>query len=163
VHLAQRDVTMVVVSRAPFAKLASYEQRMGWRFKWVSSGGSSFNYDYGVSFTPEEMTARQAFFNYRTQFPGRSEREGHSVFYKGASGALFHTYSCYDRGNEMLANHYHYLDLVPKGRDEDGLGFTMSWVRHHDRYTQGYFVEPAQKREEPKISAGCCCSGESHS
>lgn len=132
VHLAQRDVTMVVVSRAPLAMLASYEQRMGWRFKWVSSGGSSFNYDYGVSFTPEEMTAKQAFFNYRTQFPGRSEREGHSVFYKDASGAVFHTYSCYDRGNEMLANHYHYLDLVPKGRDEAGRG--PFWIRRHDEY-----------------------------
>ena len=84
---------------------------MGWGFKWVSSGETSFNFDYGVSFTSEEMTNKKALFNYRMQFPGRSEREGHSVFYKNASSVL-HTYSCYDRGNEMLANHYHYLDIV---------------------------------------------------
>jgi predicted dithiol-disulfide oxidoreductase (DUF899 family) len=132
VHLNQRDVAFVVVSRAPYAKLLAYRKRMGWHFKWVSSGETSFNYDYGVSFTPEEMANKKAFFNYRMQFPGRSEREGHSVFYKNASGAVFHTYSCYDRGNEMLANHYHYLDIVPKGRDEGGRG--PYWVRRHDEY-----------------------------
>jgi predicted dithiol-disulfide oxidoreductase (DUF899 family) len=132
VHLAQRDVTFVVVSRAPYAKLAAYQKRMGWRFKWVSSGESGFNFDYGVSFTPEEMAAKDAFFNYRRQFPGRSEREGHSVFFKDAGGALLHTYSAYDRGSEMLANHYHYLDIVPKGRDEGGRG--PFWVRRHDEY-----------------------------
>jgi predicted dithiol-disulfide oxidoreductase (DUF899 family) len=131
-HLGQRDVAFVVASRAPLAKLAAYQQRMGWRFKWVSSGGSDFNFDYGVSFTPEEMQAKNAYFNYRNQFPGRSEREGHSVFAKNGSGAIFHTYSCYDRGNEMLANHYHYLDLVPKGRDEQGRG--PFWVRRRDEY-----------------------------
>lgn len=132
VHLAQRDVAFVAASRAPYTKLAAYEKRMGWRFKWVSSGGSDFNYDYGVSFTPDEMAAKKAFFNYKLQFPGRSEREGHSVFYRDASGAIFHTYSSYDRGNEMLANHYHYLDLVPKGRDEGDRG--PYWVRRHDEY-----------------------------
>ena len=132
VHLAQRDTAFVVVSRAPLEKLAAYSKRMGWRFKWLSSGGSTFNYDYGVSFSPEEMEKREAFFNYKKQFPGRSEREGHSVFYKSATGAVFHTYSCYDRGNEMLANHYHYLDLLPKGRDEGGRG--PFWVRRHDEY-----------------------------
>ena len=131
-HLAQRDTAFIVVSRAPLEKLAAYRERMGWRFKWVSSGGSTFNYDYYVSFLPEEMEKREAFFNYKMQFPQRSEREGHSVFYKNASGAVFHTYSCYDRGNEMLANHYHYLDLVPKGRDEGGRG--PFWVRRHDEY-----------------------------
>jgi predicted dithiol-disulfide oxidoreductase (DUF899 family) len=132
VHLAQRDAAFVVVSRAPLEKLAAYRERMGWRFKWVSSGESAFNYDYGVSFSPEEMAKREAFFNYKMQFPGRSEREGHSVFYKSAAGAVFHTYSCYDRGNEMLANHYHYLDLLPKGRDEGGRG--PFWVRRRDEY-----------------------------
>jgi predicted dithiol-disulfide oxidoreductase (DUF899 family) len=132
VHLSQRDVTFVAVSRAPLATLAAYQKRMGWRFKWVSSGGTSFNFDCGVSFTPEEMAGKSAFFNYRRQFPGRSEREGHSVFYKNASGAVFHTYSAYDRGNEMLANHYHYLDIVPKGRDEGDRG--PFWVRRHDEY-----------------------------
>jgi predicted dithiol-disulfide oxidoreductase (DUF899 family) len=134
VHLSQRDVTMVIVSRAPLAKLGAYQKRMGWRFKWVSSEGSDFNYDYFVSFTPEEMANKSAFFNYRAQFPGRSEREGHSVFYKDAKGSLFHTYSAYDRGNEMLANHYHYLDLVPKGRDEADRG--PYWVRRRDEYGQ---------------------------
>jgi len=132
VHLGQRDVTFVVVSRAPLAKLEAYKKRMGWRFNWVSSGGTSFNFDYGVSFTPEEMAGKSAFFNYKRQFPGRSEREGHSVFYRKASGQVFHTYSAYDRGNEMMANHYHYLDLVPKGRDEGGRG--PFWVRRHDEY-----------------------------
>ena len=131
-HLNQRDVTMVFVSRAPYVKLAAYQKRMGWRFKWVSSFGTDFNHDHYVSFTPEEMAAKTAFFNYRNQFPGRSEREGHSVFYKDAEGHVFHTYSCYDRGNETLANHYHYLDLVPKGRDEGGRG--PYWVRRHDEY-----------------------------
>jgi predicted dithiol-disulfide oxidoreductase (DUF899 family) len=132
VHLAQRDTAFVVVSRAPLEKLAAYSKRMGWRFKWLSSGESTFNYDYGVSFSPEEMEKREAFFNYKKQFPGRSEREGHTVFYRNPTGAVFHTYSCYDRGNEMLANHYHYLDLVPKGRDEGGRG--PFWVRRHDEY-----------------------------
>jgi predicted dithiol-disulfide oxidoreductase (DUF899 family) len=132
VHLRQRDVTLVVASRAPLQKLAAYQKRMGWRFKWVSSHGSDFNFDFGVSFTPEEMLTRKAYFNYRVQFPGRPEREGHSVFAKDGAGAVFHTYSSYDRGNEMLANHYHYLDLVPKGRDEGDRG--PFWVRRHDEY-----------------------------
>jgi predicted dithiol-disulfide oxidoreductase (DUF899 family) len=135
VHLNQRDVTLVVASRAPYPKLAAYQKRMGWRFKWVSSGTTSFNYDYGASFTQAEMADKKAFFNYRLQFPGRSEREGHSVFCKDASDAVFHSYSCYDRGNEMLANHYHYLDIVPKGRDEGGRG--PFWVRRHDEYGKG--------------------------
>src|SRR5262249_32059995 len=124
--------TLVVVSRAPYPKLAAYRQRMGWHFEWVSSGASDFNRDFGVTFTPEEMAEKKAFFNYRQQFPGRSEREGHTVFYKDAKGAVFHTYSCYARGTEMLATHYHSLDLVPKGRDEGGRG--PFWVRRHDEY-----------------------------
>jgi predicted dithiol-disulfide oxidoreductase (DUF899 family) len=131
-HLNQRDVTMVVVSRAPYSKLAAYEKRMGWNFKWVSSGDTDFNYDYHVSFTPEEMADGTAVYNYKTQDPGPSEREGHSVFYKGASGAVFHCYSCYDRGNDMLNIHYHYLDLVPKGRDEGDRG--PFWVRRRGEY-----------------------------
>jgi len=132
VHLNQRDVTMVVVSRAPYEKLAAYRQRMGWTFTWVSSGGSEFNYDYQVSFTPEEMAARQALYNFTVRDPKAREREGHSVFYKDESGAVFHTYSCYDRGNDKLNVHYHYLDLVPKGRDEDGRG--PFWVKRKDEY-----------------------------
>jgi predicted dithiol-disulfide oxidoreductase (DUF899 family) len=131
-HLNQRDVTMVVVSRAPYEKLAAYRERMGWSFKWVSSGGSDFNRDYYVSFTPEEMAEKRAFFNYTMRDPRAREREGHSVFYKDESGALFHTYSCYDRGNDKLNIHYHYLDIVPKGRDEGGRG--PFWVKRRDEY-----------------------------
>jgi predicted dithiol-disulfide oxidoreductase (DUF899 family) len=132
VHLNHRDVTMVIVSRAPYAKLAEYQKRMGWGFKWVSSGGSDFNYDYHVSFTPEEMTAKRAFYNYTMRDPDAREREGHSIFYKDPAGAVFHTYSCFDRGNDKLNLHYHYLDLVPRGRAEDGRG--PYWVRRHDEY-----------------------------
>ena len=130
-HLAHRDVTMVVVSRGPLDKLQEYRRRMGWTFKWVSSGGSEFNYDYGVSFTPEEMGAKRVFYNYKWQEPKAREREGHSIFYR-ADGAIYHTYSCYDRGNDKLNVHYHYLDLVPKGRDEEGRG--PFWVRRRDEY-----------------------------
>jgi len=131
-HLNQRDVTMVVVSRAPYQKLAPYQKRMGWSFKWVSSGDSDFNYDYGVSFTPEEFAEKRAFYNYAFRDPLAREREGHSIFYKDANGDLFHTYSCYARGNDKLNVHYHYLDLVPKGRDEGGRG--PYWVRRRDEY-----------------------------
>jgi predicted dithiol-disulfide oxidoreductase (DUF899 family) len=132
VHLAQRDVTMVVVSRAPVDKLDAYRTRMGWTFPWVSSGGSDFNFDYQASFTPEEMAAKRAFYNYTLRDPLAPEREGHSIFYKDQGGAVFHTYSCYDRGNDKLNLHYHYLDLVPRGRDEHGRG--PHWVRRKDEY-----------------------------
>jgi len=131
-HLNHRDVTMVVVSRAPYPKLAAYQQRMGWPFKWVSSGGSDFNFDYNVSFTAEEMAAKRAMYNYTLRDPLAREREGHSIFYKDDQGTVFHTYSCYDRGNDKLNLHYHYLDLVPKGRDEAGRG--PYWVRRRDEY-----------------------------
>jgi predicted dithiol-disulfide oxidoreductase (DUF899 family) len=131
-HLAQRDVTMVVVSRGPLDAMAAYAKRMGWSFPWFSSLETDFNRDYGVSFTPEELAAKNAFWNYKRQDPQALEREGHSVFYKDADGAVFHTYSCYDRGNDVLSLHYHYLDMVPKGRDEGGRG--PYWVRRHDEY-----------------------------
>jgi predicted dithiol-disulfide oxidoreductase (DUF899 family) len=132
VHLNQRDVTMVVVSRAPYIKLAEYQKRMGWSFKWVSSGSSDFNFDYQASFTPEEMAAKRALYNFTMRDPRAREREGHSIFYKDESGAVFHTYSCYDRGNDKLNIHYHYLDIVPKGRDEGARG--PYWVRRRDEY-----------------------------
>jgi len=132
VHLNHRDVTMVVVSRAPYRRLKEYQKRMGWGFKWVSSSGSDFNFDYHVSFTPEDMAAKRVFYNYEFREPKAREREGHSIFCKDEGGAVFHTYSCYDRGNDKLNIHYHYLDLVPKGRDEGGRG--PYWVRRHDEY-----------------------------
>lgn len=132
VHLNQRDVTMVAVSRAPYGKLAAYEKRMGWTFKWVSSGPSRFNFDFNASFTPEEVAAKSARYNFKVQDPGETDREGVSVFYKDPSGAVYRTYSAYARGIDMLNSAYHYLDLVPKGRDEGGRG--PFWVRRHDEY-----------------------------
>jgi predicted dithiol-disulfide oxidoreductase (DUF899 family) len=132
VHLNQRDVTMVAVSRAPYAKLAGYQKRMGWTFKWMSSEPSRFNFDYGASFTPEEVAAKRASYNFKVQDPGETDREGVTVFTKDPSGAVYRTYSAYARGIDMLNTAYHYLDLVPKGRDEEGRG--PFWVRRHDEY-----------------------------
>src|SRR5919108_3905046 len=134
VHLNERDVTMIAVSRAPYSKLAAYRKRMGWDFKWVSSYDTDFNFDYDVSFTPEELAKEKAFYNFITQDPHSSEREGVSVFYKDSAGRVFYTYSAYARGIDMLNVAYHYLDLVPKGRDEAGHEFPQFWVRRHDEY-----------------------------
>jgi predicted dithiol-disulfide oxidoreductase (DUF899 family) len=131
VHLNARDVTMVAVSRAPLAKLARYRERMGWTFHWVSSFESDFNYDYGVSFAPEARDT--PVFNYGTLTPGVADREGASAFFKDEGGKVFHTYSTYGRGIDMLNAAYHYLDLVPKGRDEEGRP-PQFWVRRHDEY-----------------------------
>jgi predicted dithiol-disulfide oxidoreductase (DUF899 family) len=134
VHLAHRDVSFVTVSRAPLAKIEAYKKRMGWRFKWVSSFGSDFNADFQVSATPEELANGTAYYNYqKTTFPS-DERPGLSVFARDDSGAVFHTYSTYARGLDMLIGAYHFLDLVPKGRDEAGLDYSMAWIRHHDKY-----------------------------
>jgi predicted dithiol-disulfide oxidoreductase (DUF899 family) len=134
VHLNQRDVNIVAISRAPLAKLAAFRQRMGWTFDWVSSFGSDFNHDYGVSFTSNQLGQGEVIYNYRPIKNSMSERPGISVFYKDKEGTIFHTYSCYARGLDMLNVAYHYLDLTPKGRDEDGLPFPMAWVRYHDAY-----------------------------
>jgi len=132
VHLNQRDVTMIAVSRAPYAKLAAYRRRMGWTFKWVSSFGTDFNFDFHVSFTPEEVKRGKAFYNFRMQDPSVGEREGVSVFTKGPRGRVFRTYSTFARGVEALNLDYKYLDVVPKGRDERGRG--PFWVKRHDEY-----------------------------
>jgi predicted dithiol-disulfide oxidoreductase (DUF899 family) len=134
VHLMQRDVAFVAVSLAPFDRIEAFRRRMGWSFKWVSSHGSDFNHDYHVSFTPEEL-AGEVYYNYTRQKMPVTELPGTSVFTKDASGTVFHTYSCYQRGLDMMNAAYHYLDLVPKGRDEAGLPFSQAWVRHHDNYT----------------------------
>ncbi len=133
VHLNHRDVTFVAISRAPLAKIEAFKKRMGWRFKWLSSANADFNYDYQASFTPQEVERGAMFYNYQNADAGMSDREGISVFYKNAAGAIFHTYSCYARGIEVVNGTYHFLDLVPKGRDEDP-DDTQSWVRYHDRY-----------------------------
>jgi predicted dithiol-disulfide oxidoreductase (DUF899 family) len=163
IHLANRDVTLVVVSRAPIAEIEAFKKRMGWRFQWVSSFGNSFNRDYHVSFTKEEMAQGKVYYNYEmSEFPSE-EAPGGSVFYKDDAGDIFHTYSGYARGLDIWLGVYNILDFTPKGRDEGGLAFTMSWVRHHDRYSEGYFVDPAQPYSPPKLSSAACCSGESHS
>jgi len=133
VHLAHRDVRMVAVSRAPLANIEPFRQRMGWTFPWFSSSGSDFNHDFGVAFTPDEVRSGTAIYNY-TKPETMADREGVSVFYKDGRGGVFHTYSAYARGIDVLNAAYSYLDLVPKGRDEDHLEFVQSWVRHHDRY-----------------------------
>jgi len=134
VHLNQRDVTMIAVSQAQYSKLAAYEKRMGWDFKWVSSYDTDFNFDYHVSFTPEELDRKETFYNYNLQDTHSSEWEGVSVFYKDPADRVYHTYSAYARGIDMLNVAYHYLDLVPKGRDEAGHEFPQFWVRRHDEY-----------------------------
>lgn len=132
-HLPHRDVSLVVVSRAPLAEFAPYKKRMGWRFKWVSSYGSDFNFDYQVSFTPEEEKKNRINYNYTTGEFVSDELPGLSVFFKDEGGDVFHTYSTYARGLDLLVGTYNFLDLVPKGRDEDP-DSTMSWVRRHDEY-----------------------------
>jgi len=162
-HLANRDVTLAVVSRAPLAQIEAFKKRMGWQFRWVSSYGNDFNRDYHVSFTKEELAKGEVNYNYdAVEFPSE-EAPGASVFYKNDAGEVFHTYSSYARGLDILVGAYNFLDLVPKGRDEDGLAFTMAWVRHHDRYTAGYFVDPKARYVAPKGSGSSCCSEEHHS
>jgi predicted dithiol-disulfide oxidoreductase (DUF899 family) len=134
VHLNHRDASMVAISRAPYEKLAAYRARMGWSFKWFSSSGNDFNRDYYVSHTAEELAKGEAYYNYTRQKPYASEAPGISVFFKDCEGAVFHTYSCYARGLDMLNGAYHYLDLLPKGRDEDSLAFHSSWLRRRDEY-----------------------------
>src|SRR5437867_3706525 len=133
-HLPHRDVTLVVISRAPLPEIQAYQNRMGWRFKWLSSYRNDFNFDYHVSFTEEGEKKGKVYYNYGTQEFISDELPGLSVFYKGENGDVFHTYSTYARGLDILVGAYNFLDLVPKGRDEDHLDFTMDWVRRHDEY-----------------------------
>jgi predicted dithiol-disulfide oxidoreductase (DUF899 family) len=132
-HLPHRDVTFVVISRAPFAEIEPFKKRMGWRFKWMSANGNDFNFDYHVSATEDEKAAGEMYYNYETGELMSDEMPGVSVFYKDENGDVFHTYSTYTRGLDLLIGTYNFLDLVPKGRDEDPES-TMSWLRHHDRY-----------------------------
>lgn len=134
IHMRHRDAAFVAVSNAPLDEIEAYRARMGWRFKWVSSYGTDFNRDYHVTFSKEELEAGPVYYNYKeTSFPVE-EAPGISVFYKDDEGNVFHTYSCYARGLDMLNAAYHYIDLLPKGRDEGELPFTMAWLRRHDQY-----------------------------
>jgi len=133
-HLAARDTTFVAVSRAPLDKLVAFKQRMGWTFDWLSSQGNDFNYDYAVSFTPEQIKSGAKIYNFGTRGFGGEEAPGISVFYRDEAGDIFHTYSCFSRGLDMMNAAYHYLDLTPLGRHEEGLPYPMDWVRLRDRY-----------------------------
>jgi predicted dithiol-disulfide oxidoreductase (DUF899 family) len=163
IHLANRDIMLAVVSHAPIAEIEAFKKRMGWQFKWVSANASDFNFDYQVSVTPDEVGKKQVYYNYEmTEFPAE-ERPGASVFYKDANGAIFHTYSTYARGLDILLGAYNVMDLMPKGRDEEGLAHTMSWVRHHDKYTDGYVVDANAPYKQPeKVQGGACCHEEKH-
>ncbi len=134
VHLNQRDATFIAVSRAPLAKLQAFRQRMGWSFNWVSSMSNDFNFDFNVSFTPDVLATGEIFYNFDRREMSASELPGISVFYRDDDGGVFRTYSCYARGLDMLNGAYHYLDLLPRGRDEGPQHPKMTWVRLHDEY-----------------------------
>jgi len=165
-HLKARDVTFTAVSRAPLAKIETFKKRMGWQFPWVSSFENDFNTDFHVSFTKEEMAQGKVNYNYTLQeFPSQ-EAPGLSVFYKDGNGDIFHTYSAYARGAEPIVGAYMLLDMVPKGRDEDELDFSMAWVRHHDRYGTDEFADPDKPywpATATPSSTGCGCGSEAHS
>jgi predicted dithiol-disulfide oxidoreductase (DUF899 family) len=142
-HLGARDVSLVVVSQAPLPKIEEFKQRMGWRFRWVSSFGSDFNFDHHVSFTPEQKATGKVDYNYAMQEFPSLEGPGISVFYKDPNtGEIFQTYSAYARGLEPVMGTYALLDMVPAGRDEDELSFPQEWFRHHDRYGTDIFLDP---------------------
>lgn len=145
-HLAQRDVAFAAVSRAPLPEIEAYKKRMGWRFPWVSSHGTDFNADYHVSFALDAEGNGRGMYNYAEQDIASDEMPGLSVFYRDADGSVFHTYSAYARGLDILIGAYNFLDLAPKGRDEDALPWTMAWVRRHDEYA------------DAKRSDSCCGS-----
>ena len=149
VHMAQRDVTLVAISRAPLADIERFRRRMGWQFTWVSSHGTDFNHDYGVSFTPEEQAKGSVHYNYGTRPFQSEELPGISVFVKDDAGAVCRSYSTYGRGVEVMMGTYNLLDLTPKGRAERDVPYKMEWVRHHDRY------EP-----QPKAAASSCCASQ---
>ncbi len=160
-HLAQHDVTVVVVSRAPLEILQAFKKRMGWKFEWASSAGSDFNFDYHVSFRPEELAAGEVYYNYGKAKASIEELSGISVFYRDAAGEVFHTYSSYARGNEEVLGAYMFLDLTPKGRDENGPNFSLGdWVRHHDRYDAGGYVDATGGYMAPEMTRPCCASTE---
>ena len=134
IHLAQRDIAWLAVSRAPLVEIERFRQRMGWKFDWVSSHGNDFNRDFHVSFTPEEQARGEVFYNFHmTPFP-QQEAPGISCFWRDDDGQVFHTYSTFGRGVEVMMGAYQLIDLTPRGRDEQGLAYGMEWVRHHDRY-----------------------------
>ncbi|WP_298739669.1 thioredoxin family protein [uncultured Chitinophaga sp.] len=163
VHLANRDITLLLVSRAPYQQIKAFKERMGWQVRWVSSYGNDFNYDYHVSFRPEEIATGEVYYNY-DKIPFMAEDlHGASAFYKNEENEIFHTYSTYMRGCDVMVNTYNFMDIAPLGRNEDDLGFTMSWVRHHDRYEQSYIANKKAAGQAPATMGHDCCSGGAHS
>jgi predicted dithiol-disulfide oxidoreductase (DUF899 family) len=152
VHLEHRDLTLLAVSRAPLAEIERFHSRMGWRFKWVSSFANDFNHDFGVSFTPEEHGSGEVYYNYGMQPFPTEEAPGISAFYRDDAGDVFHTYSTYGRGVEVMMGTYDLLDLTPKGRDERDVDYKMEWVRHHDRY------DPAPDAKTAAAAGSCCAA-----
>ncbi|MGZ5854320.1 MAG: DUF899 domain-containing protein [Xanthobacteraceae bacterium] len=136
VHLNERDVSMVAISRAPLSKLNAFKQRMGWNFEWLSSNSNSFNQDFEVSFSPDDLKSDAPNYNFGTRKFNGEDAPGLSVFYKDSDGTIYRTYSCYARGLDMLNGAYHFLDVTPKGRDEKALNYPMAWVKLHDEYAR---------------------------
>ncbi|CAG4901653.1 DUF899 domain-containing protein [Paraburkholderia saeva] len=150
-HLEHHDVSFVAVSRAPLAKLEAFRKRMGWKFRWVSSAQSDFNYDYNVSYTDEQMKAGKVFYNFDVQDFECDEMHGLSAFYKDENGTVYHTFSRYARGGEPMIGTYAFLDVAPKGRNETNN--MMDWMRHHDRYE-----DDGRQQKASAPEGGSCCS-----
>ncbi|HEV2478373.1 MAG TPA: thioredoxin family protein [Puia sp.] len=159
IHLENHDVSVVAISRAPLAEIEAFKRRMGWQFRWVSSYGNDFNYDFHVSFTKEEVEKDEAFYNFeRRKLQGGEEASGLSVFYKDENGDVFHTYSAFARGDEDVISTYMLLDMTPKGRNENGPGGNLThWVRHHDKYQEAGFVDHTGRYHAEEKSD--CCHG----
>ena len=159
-HLGARDVSLAVVSRASADKIEAFKKRMGWGFKWVSSNANDFNFDFHVSFKPEHKVDGKVDYNYVTQEFPSEEAPGASFFYKDSNGDIFHTYSTYGRGLEVILSTYSVLDMAPKGRDEDQLARPMQWVRHHDRYNDGSGskFDTVKLTTPAKSSSSCSCA-----
>ena len=153
IHLAHRDIRFVAVSRAPLADIQRFRERMGWQFDWVSSHGSDFNFDFAVSFTPEELASGEVHYNYRKGYFPAEEAPGISVFRLGDAGEVFHTYSTYGRGNEAMMGAYMLMDLTPQGRNERDVFYKMEWLRHHDRYAPESRFEPAPEKAAAPAAA----------
>jgi predicted dithiol-disulfide oxidoreductase (DUF899 family) len=149
-HLENHDVSYVVIARAPLEEIAAMKKRMGWKFKWVSSFGSDFNYDFHVSFTLEQIAKGETYYNYEMRQLPIEDLSGNSAFYKDEAGAIYHTYSTFGRGGEAMLGAYGILELLPKGRNETGPYRTLAdWVRPHGRYQEGGFVEPTGRYHAP--------------
>jgi predicted dithiol-disulfide oxidoreductase (DUF899 family) len=156
-HLEAHDVSLAAVSRAPIGEIEPFKRRMGWRFAWVSSAGNTFNRDFDVSFTDEEIATGTAYYNYRAGgAQGGTEGSGHSVFVRDAAGTVYHTYSTFARGGEQFAGAYNFLDITPRGRNENGPGFNLTdWVRHHDTYGQAGVVDATGRYRAAESGCGC--------